>query len=112
MTDHALEVAQFAMAIRREGGLLNATDAGLLIGVSRQRMMKLRATGGTYGREFTPFRFFGRAYFSKAELDNYARERKTGRPTMTLARRFWVQENRCANATIARQLTCSAQVNE
>jgi len=94
------EVEAFELAWRREGGLLNASDAALLAGVTRQRMMKLHSTGGHYNATFTRFRFFGRAYFSLHEIENYRSTRKVGRPVMTLARRFWGEDKRCDNATI------------
>jgi hypothetical protein len=92
--------AEFERVFQIEGGLVNASDAARLCGVTRQRMMKLHETGGHYTAQFTPFRFFGRAYFSMTEIRNFRDSRRQGRPVMTLMRRFHEQDKRAANATV------------
>lgn len=88
-------VAAFHQACVRHNGLINATTAARIIGVSRQRMEKL------HGSEwFQPYTFWETRYFSVDEVMDYKarQDRKPGRPILTLMRRFgrW---NGCVMAT-------------
>jgi len=88
-------ITAFHRACVVHNGLINATTAARIIGVSRQRMEKL------HGSEwFQPYEFFGARWFAVDEVMDYKtrEDRKPGRPILTLARRFsrW---NGCQMAT-------------
>ena len=70
------EVEAFSKASQEEEGLLNMSQAGVYLDVSKQRVQQLVDC-----RKLTPFSFMGRVYISFRELKEFSRvNRPPGRP--------------------------------
>ena len=77
------EVREFARLNREEECLLSFVQAGLLLGVSKQRVTQLVEAG-----HLKTYRFFGREYLSCKEVTARRQtDLKNGRPKRSLAQR-------------------------